>query len=42
MSFSICRHEGRMSISSAVAPIARMSCQAWLLVRVEVANPGMV
>ena len=42
MSFSICMHEGRMSISSALAPTARISCQAWLRVRLEVAKPGMV
>src|SRR5258708_11442436 len=35
-------HEGRMSISSASAPTARISCQAWLRVRLEVAKPGMV
>jgi hypothetical protein len=34
--------EGRMSISSALAPTARMSCQALERVRVEVAKPGMV
>ena len=42
MSFSICMHEGLMSISSAVQPRARMSCQAWFFVRVDVAKPGMV
>src|SRR5207302_757224 len=40
MSFSICMHAGRMSISSAVAPTARISCHAWLRVRLEVAKPG--
>ncbi len=31
-----------MSISSAVAPTARISCQAWLRVRLLVAKPGIV
>ena len=35
-------HAGRMSISSALAPTARISCHAWFLVRVLVAKPGMV
>ena len=42
MSASICRAAGRMSISSASTPRARISRQALPLVSSPVAKPGMV
>jgi hypothetical protein len=42
MSASICRAEGRMSISSAVTPSASISARALARVCELVAKPGMV